>query len=68
MTELQDTSTATALVRIETKLDQVLGTGTDHEIRIRSLERGRWPLPALTVLISLGSGIAAFMALAQHGS
>lgn len=27
----------------------------DHETRLRSLERARWPLPALSVLIALGS-------------
>jgi len=27
----------------------------DHESRLRSLERARWPLPALSVLIALGS-------------
>lgn len=27
----------------------------DHETRLRALERARWPLPALSVLIALGS-------------
>lgn len=27
----------------------------DHETRIRNLERNRWPLPAVTVLIALGA-------------
>lgn len=27
----------------------------DHEARLRSLEKGRWPLPALSVLLALGS-------------
>ncbi len=31
----------------------------DHEIRIRSLERGRWPLPSLAVLISAGALVLA---------
>jgi len=29
----------------------------DHEARIRSLEKGRWPLPSLAVLVSLVSVI-----------
>lgn len=28
-------------------------TVTDHEARIRSLERGRWPLPTVSVLVAL---------------
>jgi hypothetical protein len=27
----------------------------DHEARIRSLEKARWPLPAVSLLISLGA-------------
>jgi hypothetical protein len=27
----------------------------DHESRLRALERGRWPLPALAALIALAS-------------
>lgn len=27
----------------------------DHENRLRSLEKARWPLPSLAVLVSLGS-------------
>lgn len=31
----------------------------DHEGRIRTLERGRWPLPTLSVLLALGAlGVA----------
>lgn len=28
---------------------------TDHELRIRSLERNRWPLPTIAVLASIAS-------------
>lgn len=28
---------------------------TDYEGRLRSLERARWPLPSLAVLVSLGA-------------
>lgn len=27
----------------------------DHEARLRSLERGRWPIPAVAVLISIAA-------------
>ncbi|WP_113699195.1 hypothetical protein [Nonomuraea lactucae] len=32
---------------------------TDHETRIRVLERGRWPLPSLAAVISLVSVVLA---------
>lgn len=33
----------------------------DHEGRLRSLERGRWPLPALSVLIALAALVFAIL-------
>lgn len=47
----------TTLVRIEVKLDHALSVGVDHENRLRALERSRWPLPALAVLIAVGSAL-----------
>lgn len=53
---------AQAVGRIESKLDSILDDTkdlrddvADHETRIRTLERGRWPLPALAGLTGLGS-------------
>jgi hypothetical protein len=43
------------LTRVETKLDTVIVTQQDHEARIRILERARWPLPSIAVLISLSA-------------
>ncbi|MFE9102969.1 hypothetical protein [Actinomadura geliboluensis] len=43
------------LTRIEVKLDQALAQHADHETRIRLLERGRWPLPSVAVVVSLGA-------------
>lgn len=43
-------------VTVERMADQHVGTADDikdHEVRLRSLERGRWPLPSLAVLVSL---------------
>lgn len=34
----------------------------DHEDRLRSLERGRWPLPSLAIVISVGT-LAAMIIL-----
>lgn len=31
----------------------------DHEARLRVLERGRWPLPALAVLVAIASLVVA---------
>ncbi len=40
---------------------EVKGDFADHETRLRSLERGRWPLPALAVLISAAGFLLAFL-------
>jgi len=32
----------------------------DHENRLRSLERSRWPLPSVAVLVALGSLVLAY--------
>lgn len=37
----------------------------DHETRLRSLERARWPLPALAILISIGSVVATLVAIVK---
>ncbi len=36
-------------------------TATDHEARIRSLERGRWPLPTVSVLVALVALVIAVL-------
>lgn len=63
-------SLAAAMIRIETKLDQ-LGTDSralrtdlaDHETRLRALERARWPLPTIGALAGVGGAIAGIIAL-----
>ena len=35
--------------------------GDDHEARLRSLEKGRWPLPSLAVLISIASVVTLLL-------
>ena len=49
------------LVRIETKLDQALSNHTDHEERIRALERARWPLPSLALLVAAAGVVVGFV-------
>ncbi len=39
----------------------------DHEARIRSLERGRWPLPSLAVLVAIASLILAALGYMANG-
>ncbi len=38
----------------------------DHEARIRALERGRWPLPSLAVLVSLVSLLIVVIPMLVH--
>lgn len=33
----------------------------DHESRLRTLERARWPLPSLAVLLSMAALVLAFV-------
>lgn len=33
----------------------------DHETRIRALERARWPLPSIAVLLSVGATVLALL-------
>jgi hypothetical protein len=57
-------------IRMEAKLDAILGDQrehreslTDHETRLRRLEAGRWPLPALAALTGLGGLAVSLVAL-----
>ncbi|MFD9515957.1 hypothetical protein [Streptomyces sp. NPDC059979] len=59
--------------RIESKLDGILDDAkdlrkdfADHENRIRTLERGRWPLPALAGVTGMGSlGVALYALISR---
>jgi hypothetical protein len=56
--------------RIETKIDGIL-TETkdirtdlaDHEARLRTLERGRWPLPTIAALAGVAGAATGAVAL-----
>jgi hypothetical protein len=60
-----------AVVRLTGRVDVMIaqqqdaGTRiTDHETRLRTLERARWPLPALATVLALGSfgtAVAGFL-------
>ncbi len=40
---------------------------TDHEARIRTLERGRWPLPSLAALVAVASLVLAILSFVAKG-
>lgn len=57
-----------AVVRLTGRVDVLIEQQTnavadlkDHETRLRALERSRWPLPSLAVLISLAALVLAFL-------
>lgn len=59
-------------IRMEAKLDAILGdqrehreTIADHEQRIRRLEAGRWPLPTVAALTGLAALVVAAIPLVQ---
>lgn len=58
-------ATLLTLTRMEGKLDTLLQLGNDHETRLRVLEKARWPLPALAILISIGSAVVTWLAAAK---
>lgn len=49
-----------------TRHADVIADMADHETRLRALERARWPLPSLAVLLALASLIAAIVPLVAH--
>ena len=61
---------AQAVGRIESKIDGILDETKDirsdlgdHEQRIRTLERARWPLPTIGVLAGVGGAATGLLAL-----
>ena len=63
-------SLSDGLTRVETKLDGI-GQGlndlgkdvADHETRIRTLEKARWPLPTIGVLAGVAGAATGVMSL-----
>jgi hypothetical protein len=63
----------TLVVGLSTRVDTALSKGetaatqlTDHETRLRSLERSRWPLASLAALIPLAA-LAVAILVAVYG-
>lgn len=62
-----------AVSRVETKLDNMRDGYTevrkdvaDHETRLRTLERSRWPLPTIGALAGVSGAVAGALALLHH--
>lgn len=58
-----------AVTRVDSKLEALTGQTaqlSDHENRIRLLERGRWPLPTIAVLAGVAGAATGLIALFQH--
>lgn len=53
--------------QIDGKVDGVVAEVADHENRIRSLERNRWPLPSLAALFGFASLVIAVITLLTRG-
>ncbi|MFZ3556483.1 MULTISPECIES: hypothetical protein [unclassified Streptomyces] len=54
------------VTRVDSKLDALSGQANqiqDHETRLRTLERGRWPLPALGALTGVAGAATGIIAL-----
>lgn len=54
-------SVVTLLERAINKLDEHGTDLKDHENRLRALERARWPLPSLAVLVSIAALVLAWL-------
>ena len=57
-----------AVIRVSAKIDTIsLQVATmeadkaDHERRLRSLERSRWPLPSVAALVAIAAVVIAFV-------
>ncbi|MEV7222671.1 hypothetical protein AB0N98_22670 [Streptomyces sp. NPDC093681] len=61
---------AQTVSRIESKVDSFLDEAKDirsdvqdHELRIRTLERARWPMPTIGVLVGVAGAVTGALAL-----
>lgn len=41
--------------RVSDQITDLAQDVKDHEVRLRALEKARWPLPALAILVSMAS-------------
>jgi len=66
-TELNGQPTILQLYIVQTqmnsKLDVLLRTDTDHEARIRVLERAKWPLPSIAAIAGISGVITGVISM-----
>lgn len=73
----EQVATTAAVVRLEGKLDSLaqsfvseqankVTVHADHEARLRSLEKGRWPLPSLAALVSIAALVMTLIQFKAH--
>lgn len=53
----------TVQIAMNSKLDMVLRTDADHEARLRALERSKWPLPSIAVLVAVAGAITGVISM-----
>lgn len=60
-------TTNTQLVDLRADVRGLMEQGRDHEQRLRALERGRWPLPALGAVLSFAALLVSVLPHIQFG-
>lgn len=51
------------LVRLDVKMDSLVQQTVDHEVRLRTLEKARWPLPSVGALSGVAGVVVALYSL-----
>lgn len=52
---------------VSSQVDGVVADVADHEGRLRSLERNRWPLPSLAAAVALASLVLTLITFVRGG-
>jgi hypothetical protein len=52
---------------VSSQLDGVVADVADHENRLRSLERNRWPLPSLAAVVAVASLVLTLISFMRGG-
>lgn len=63
MSAMDDPKLIETLTRLETKLDNFINTSTDHESRIRNLEKRVWSIPTGAFLVNLVGVIITYLSM-----
>ena len=63
MSAMDDPKLIETLTRLETKLDNFINTSTDHESRIRGLEKRVWSIPTGAFLVNLVGVVITYLSM-----